>query len=55
MALKTESMREMKMFLDDKGKIQYNTKCKECFWKCKQSFRATIVACPKYRDRKKMT
>lgn len=38
-------------FTNKKGKIQYNNKCLHCRNDCKQSFRATIVCCPKYKDR----
>lgn len=38
-------------FRNKEGKIQYNNKCLHCKNECKQSYRATIVNCPLYKDR----
>lgn len=35
-------------FTNDDGKIEFNKKCMRCKNECKQSYRATIVCCPKY-------
>ena len=33
---------------DDRNRITYNDFCRKCIHECKQSFRATIIECPRY-------
>lgn len=33
------------------GKRQFNLLCQHCTCECKQSYRAQILACPRYRER----
>lgn len=40
-------------FRNEEGEIQYNNKCLHCINDCKQSYKATIMQCPKYKDRQK--
>jgi len=44
---------EMSMFINNKGRIEYNRLCKACAYDCKQSHRAIIIDCPKYMPRQK--
>ncbi len=37
---------------DETGRRAYNELCRKCRNKCKQSFRATVVCCPKYHPRR---
>lgn len=46
---------EMSFFLNDKGRIQHNDLCRKCVHECKQSFRAEIVYCPKYKSKRAKT
>ena len=39
---------EWAFFLGGNGRRQYNKLCKTCAHDCKQSFRAKVVACPRY-------
>lgn len=39
---------EWSFFLNDRGRIVYNTLCRKCVHPCKQSFRATVVECPPF-------
>ena len=55
MAMKRETLKDMAIFLDNDGKVQYNSKCKECSEKCKQSYKVKVISCTKYKDRKKTT
>jgi len=43
----------MAFFISDKGRIRYCDKCRKCIHDCKQSFRAEILACPKYERKVK--
>lgn len=40
--------REWAFFLGENGRRQYNRVCRRCVHDCKQSFRAELIACPKY-------
>ena len=44
---------EMSFYLKQNGKIEYNKKCNNCPEKCKQSFRAEILSCPKLKEEEK--
>lgn len=39
---------EMSLFINSKGRIEFNKRCKACAHDCKQSHKAVIIACPKY-------
>jgi len=41
--------REWAFFISPDGRITYNRLCCRCIHGCKQSYRAVIVACPKFR------
>lgn len=43
---------ELAFFLDEHGRIKYNDQCRACIYDCKQSFRAVIVQCKKYRSKR---
>lgn len=39
---------EWSFFLNDRNRITYNEFCRKCVHDCKQSFRATVIECPRY-------
>ena len=39
---------EWSLFLNHRGRRCYNSLCRRCVHSCKQSFRATVVECPRY-------
>ena len=43
---------EMAYFINDKGRIQYNEQCVRGTYDCKQSYRAILVCCPRYRSKR---
>lgn len=43
---------EWSLFLNEKGRKTYNELCRRCTRDCKQSFRATVIQCPKYRSKR---
>ena len=43
---------EWSFFLNDRSRITYNELCRKCQHKCKQSFRAVVVDCPKYLSKR---
>lgn len=43
---------EWAFFIGENGRRQYNQLCRRCVHGCKQSFRAIVVDCPKYRSKR---
>lgn len=43
---------EWTFFLGENGRRQYNRLCKRCVRGCKQSFRVTMMECPRYRSKR---
>ena len=43
---------EWSLFLDGSGRRKYNEVCQGCAHNCKQSFRAKLVACPRYLSKR---
>lgn len=43
---------ELSFFLNERGRVTYNDLCRKCQHDCKQSFRAVIVACPRYLSKR---
>ena len=43
---------EWSFFLNDRGRMAYNTLCRRCVHDCKQSFRAVVVICPHYQSKR---
>ena len=43
---------EMFLFLSETGRIKYNDLCLRCRNDCKQSFRATVLECRRYRSKR---
>ena len=39
-------------FLNDRGRVTYNELCRKCQHTCKQSFRATVIDCPRYLSKR---
>ena len=53
MARMTKSKKhELSLFLNEQGRIQYNEICQQCSQECKQSFRAFLLSCGRYKERK---
>jgi len=46
---------EMSLYINGKGRIEYNRLCKACKYDCKQSYKVAIIACPKYTVRPQKT
>lgn len=45
-----EEKEDWAFFINEKGEIQYNTKCTKCPRKCKQSYRINKLKCPKIKS-----
>lgn len=43
---------ELAFFLNDRGRVTYNELCRKCRHTRKQSFRATVIDCPRYLSKR---
>ena len=43
---------KLSFFLNERGRVAYNELCRKCRHDCKQSFRAAVVACPRYLSKR---
>ena len=51
--LSKKAKQEWNFFINPKtGSRTYSTLCRKCGKECKQSFKAVIVSCPKYRSKR---
>ncbi|MFQ9981062.1 MAG: hypothetical protein ACLRVE_06540 [Finegoldia magna] len=51
--LSKKAKQEWDFFISSKtGRRTYNDLCRKCSNGCKQSFKAVIVSCPKYRSKR---
>lgn len=41
--------KELALFLNDKGRVEFSKLCLRCVHHCKQSFRAVIIECPRFK------
>lgn len=46
---------EMAFFLDERGRINYHEKCRQCVRECKQSYRVKGIYCPLYESKRTAT
>ncbi|XBX05507.1 hypothetical protein QMP26_34620 [Enterocloster clostridioformis] len=44
--------KELAFFLNDRERRSYNELCRKCRHECKQSFRATVIDCPRYLSKR---
>ena len=40
------------LFLNNKGRVEYNKLCLRCVHNCKQSFRAVIIECRRFKKQR---
>ena len=53
MARMTKSQKhELTLFLNERGHIQHNEICQQCSRECKQSFRAVLLSCSRFKETK---
>ena len=46
---------EMSFFINNKGRIEYNSLCRACVNACKQSHKAIILFCRKFKSKRSKT
>ena len=51
-----ESKTRMGFFINpETGRRTYNSRCLKCKDKCKQSYKATVIFCPRYKTKRDTT
>ena len=43
---------EMNIFINDKGRIEFNKLCRACVNLCKQSYRVILISCRNYKSKR---
>ena len=43
---------EWSFFLNERGRMEYNALCRRCIHDCKQSHKAEVIECRKYRSKR---
>ena len=51
--MKKYTGQEWELFRNQAGRIQFNSICRSCERRCKQTFQAEIVSCRRYKSRKR--
>ena len=46
---------EWALFLNERGRMNYNDLCRKCRNNCKQSYRALLIECPNYCSKRAIT
>ena len=44
--------RELTLFLNDQGRVEYNTLCRRCVHTCKQAHRVLVIDCGRYLSKR---
>lgn len=44
--------RELSLFLNDQGCVEYNTLCRRCVHTCKQAHRVLVIECARYLSKR---
>lgn len=51
-AMSKKRKQELSMFLNDAGRVAYNSLCRRCVHNCKQSYKAMVVECRRYLSKR---
>ena len=44
--------KELSLFLNDAGRVEYNVLCRRCVHECKQPHKAVVVECRRYLSKR---
>lgn len=44
--------KELSLFLNDSGRVEYNVLCRRCVHECKQPYKAIVVECRRYLSKR---
>ena len=43
---------ELSLFLNERGRVKYNSLCRQCVHNCKQAYRALVIECGRYLSKR---
>ena len=44
--------RELSLFLNERGRVEYNSLCRRCVHTCKQAYKVLVVECGRYLSKR---
>ena len=43
---------ELALFLNERGRVKYNSLCRRCVHTCKQAYRVLVIECDRYLSKR---
>ena len=43
---------ELSLFLNERGRVKYNSLCRQCVHNCKQAYRVLVIECGRYLSKR---
>lgn len=43
---------ELALFLNERGRVEYNSLCRQCVHSCKQAYRVLVIECSRYLSKR---
>ena len=43
---------ELSLFLNERGRVKYNSLCRQCVHNCKQAYKVMVVECGRYLSKR---
>ena len=43
---------ELSLFLDEHGRVEYNSLCRRCVHSCKQAYKVLVIECGRYLSKR---
>ena len=43
---------ELTLFLNERGRVEYNSLCRRCVHTCKQAYRVLVIECDRYLSKR---
>ena len=43
---------ERSLFLNERGRVKYNSLCRQCVHNCKQAYRVLVIECGRYLSKR---
>ena len=43
---------ELALFLNERGRVEYNSLCRRCVHNCKQAYKVLVVVCDRYLSKR---
>ena len=43
---------ELSLFLNERGRVEYNSLCRRCVHSCKQAYKVLVIVCGRYLSKR---